>query len=373
LRYRRILLISLGNAVIIRQMVILPMLIGFYGNAEQAVARNAAYLAKVQSMSVQIEATSSSRPGNGKAFLLFKRPASIAFDLKWGDEDYSLRANKAKIIEIERNSRMYSVHEPTGGLLLPPLDLSRGIGLSFPGMLLQKGVASAIPPGARLKFVGSEKTGGILADRIRANYKTQVAEVTVDAWIDKSGALRRYDIQVVQAMSRFANSLQLSNYRINPKTFPGQYEMTLPIGYVPFVFDEEPLVIGPGKKLKIGKLADMGGKSFDLEKWLIGQKTLVVVAGKGCQPSLDLLKQLRSLAGTLRSLAIVPDRSVSVSASKVVIDAHGAAIESTSTPSTPLIALVDSRGVVRQVWLGFDKKNMESLSLEIRTVSAQVK
>lgn len=349
------------------------MLIALAGSAEQAVARNTAYMAKVQSMSVQVEATSSDRPGVGKATLLFKKPDSIAFDLKWGDEDYSLRANGKKILEVERNSKMYAEHEPTGMLRLPPLDLSRGVGLAMPGMLLQKGITSAMPPGAQLKMIGSETISGLKSDHIRANFKTQVAEVTIDAWIDQKGALRRYDIQVMQAMSRFVNSLKLSNYKVNPPTSPNQFTMGLPIGYVPFVFDTEPAVIGQGKKLKVEGLTGVNGKPFDLQKWLSGKKTLLVVAGKDCQPSRTLLANLKSISNGVRTVAIVPDRSLRPAASLVLIDAKGASLAATSTPSTPLIALLDSKGVVAQVWIGFNESSANQLASEIRTISAQVK
>lgn len=354
-------------------MVIVTMLIAASLSAQQVVARNTAYMAKVKSLSVQVEATSNARPGVGRAFLLFKKPDSIAFDLKWGDEDYSLRANAKSILEVERVSRMYSEHQPTGALRLPPLDLSRGVGLSLPGMLMQKGLASAIPPKAELKYVGSEREQGVTTDRVRAQYKTPVAEVTIDAWVDAQGALRRYDLEVVQAGSRFTNSLRLSNYRINPPTTPRQFAMGLPIGFVPFVFDEEPAVIGQGRPLRIAGLTTTDGKPFDLSKWLAGKKTLVAVLGKGCAPSAALLSSLKTLAGGLRTVVIAPDKSVRAPGSLLLVDPKGNALQATGTPSTPLIALIDSRGAVQQVWLGFDKKSLNELSFEIRTISAQIK
>lgn len=354
-------------------MVIVPMLLVFAGSADQAFARNAAFMSKVQSMSVQVEATSNERQGVGKAFLLIKKPNNIAFDLKWGDEDVSVRASAKTILEVERNSRLYSEHEPIGVLGLPPMNLSRGVRLSLPTALLRKDVKSMMPQGGTVKYLGSEKTGSVASDHIRAHSKLQMGEITVDVWIDGQGALRQYDIQVIQPMSRFVNSIKLSNYKVNPTTNPGQFTMALPLGYVPFVFDTEPLVISQGQKLKISNLVGLDGKPFDLVKWLVGKKTLMVVAGKECLPSQNLISNIAEVSGGVRTVAILQTGGKKTGAALTLLDLKGDALKSTSTPSTPLVILLDSKGVVGQVWIGFDKANIQQLAYEIRTVSAQLK
>jgi len=296
----------------------------------------------------------------------------MAFDLKWGDEDVSVRANVSKILEVERISSMYSEHEPTGVLGLPPMDLSRGVSLSLPSVLLRKDVKSGFPPSATVKYVGSEKTGGETCDHVRAISRTQMAEITVDVWIDSRGALRQYDIQIMQSMSRFVNSIKLSNYKANPSTNPSQFAMALPTGYVPFVFDTEPAVVSQGQKLKIGNLSGIDGKSFDLSAWLNGKKTLLVVAGKDCQPSKELISNLQAISGSIRTVVILPNSGMKANASLSLVDRTGAALTSLSTPSTPVVVLLDTKGIVGQVWLGFDKANIQQLASEIRTVSAQL-
>lgn len=354
-------------------MVIIPMLLGFAANAEQILARNTSYMSKVQSMSVKVDATSSRRPGKGKATLLFKKPNSIAFDLDWGSERFSVRANSKTVIEIERNSRMYSEHGPTGGLALPPSDLSAGLSLSFPGMLLRGGLRATLGKNAKTSYIGIEKIGGVAADHIRADISAQMAQITINAWIDSKGTLRKYDIAVSEAGSMFTNSLSFSDYKINLSTTPKDFTLKLPAGYVPYVFEEEPYVVQSGQKLNLGSLTFSNGKPFDLVKWLSGKPALLVVAGPDCQPSKEMLAALPELAGSLRTLAVVPNATSKPRSTLTLVDPKGQALANMRTPSSPIIVLVDSKGVVAQVWIGFSKTSESETAREIRAVSAQTK
>lgn len=354
-------------------MVILPMLVALSANVDQVIARNAAYLAKAQSLSVQVEATTNKRSGKGAGVLLFKRPSSIAFDLKWGGEDYLVRANSKTVIELEKSSRMYAEHEPTGILRLPAPELSSGMAFAFPGMLLSKSVGTQFALNSKKSYVGQEKVAGILTDHIRAESSTQMAKIKIDAWVDEQGALRRYDIDVAQPGASFHDSLLLSNYKINVKTTEQSFAKKPPVGYVPYVFDQESMVVQGGQKLKLTGLAGNDGKPFDLAKWLNGKKALVVIAGPTCKPSEEMLSHLNEFSGSLRTLAILPKQRSGLKSTLSLVDKKGAAASASRTPSLPVIILVDHKECVAQVWIGFDKANIQQLASEIRSISAQIK
>ncbi len=284
-----------------------------------------------------------------KAHLELKQPHFVSLRAQGDGDDFEFMVGKSGAIEIEHKTRQYCEVGPIGRVQFTNSTLS---GLSFRCVpyALMGDIGSIFQQ--RLS-VQSEKSGGKTVYKMSSPGPEVIAEI----WVTEAGLIQRYKHEFTDVSGRVKMDFKFSNHGA---FHPASINLEPPIGYRMTLLKRDTLPIQPGSEFPA---SGWSGKVLD------GKPTLFVVCAKECEITnrmgallSDLAKSSRVVVlsdnGNPRDLAKLPTYS----------SKQGSVFDRLNTPGSPTLYAVNAKGIVQQLWFGFDPK--EAVPLKDAILSA---
>lgn len=279
--------------------------------------------------------------------------------MKGPDLDYVGVATRNGSVELDYTSHTSDEHGYFGTIALSHSRLTTAVQL-FPFWTAAPSLQRIIPASARWNGAGRETVDGRPCEHLHTQFKTQMGEATIDAWIDDTGRPRRFS-----QVSRVEGMVERSGWRIlewEPARNLTAQTFTLPIpnGFVPFAL---PSTDGP---LETGNAFPLSGWSgVDLRRKLSPKGLLVAVLGTDSAPSAQALASLGRLRSTLPVVTLGDSANTGLKVDG--FDATGAAVRKLRVTATPLFVRLDGRGVIQTLWMGYDSEKAAKFEADVRS------
>jgi hypothetical protein len=339
-------------------------------DADMALTRFESLMRRVQTLQVEVESKHPSMSVPSSGTFTMQRPDRLAFESKWGEEDYSFVLKGSTALEKVRNERLYDEYVLNTGLSGPPSRISWAGPQAFPDMLVLGSLRRYSGP-SKFTFVGNEQIDGQTTQRIRVQFDSESTKYEADAWIDGEGKLLQFDQKITATEGSDRKFLAFRNYRINQPVPAPIFDFEFPDGFRPFALPrgEVPLMIGNQAPLKgwVGS----SGREEDLTPLTSKGGLLLVVADPDCAPSQAALKALeerkRELDGMGVQVAVLTHGKASMgSPFPTFYDPSGQSMNRLNPQGTPMFFLVDRKGMVAHLMQGFAPGSGPSMVAEIR-------
>ncbi|MEQ1935025.1 MAG: hypothetical protein ABL962_14290 [Fimbriimonadaceae bacterium] len=281
-----------------------------------------------------------------KGHFELKQPYNVSYRVQGDGDDFHFMIGPKGAIEIEHNSRQFSEIGPIYRVMFTNSTLSD---LSFrcvPYALL--GDMSQIF-GPKMA-VQQEKLNGKAIYKMSLNTKDNIADV----WVTDSGVVQRYTHEFTDVSGHIVLDFKFSNHGpFHEKSV----NLEPPTGYRMSVLKRETNPMQPGSK-------------FPTDGWsakvLNGQPSLVVFTSKECAATIKMATFLMDLAKTTRVVVLSDNGSPKGLASLPLIRSkQGSVFDRVNAPGSPTLFAVDAKGMVRQLWFGFDPKETSALKATI--------
>jgi hypothetical protein len=156
---------------------------------------------------------------------------------------------------------------------------------------------------------------------------------------------------------------KLTVQRALPKS---AFELEVPNGFEPFALDYTPGGIATGKPFPMSGWRK-SGRDAAIPK---SKPQLVAVLDEESEPSARVLPFLRTLGLPLTIISNATKPSLIPDA---YVDPTGQILRELDIQGTPMLYLLDSTGVIRGMWMGFDGAKSAELASEIKAVAGSAK
>lgn len=325
--------------------------------SDSGVDRYKRFMSGQSSYAVDLTITyNTSRPAKGS--LIVSKPGSIRFSVDWGPENYTYIQHRGEAIEFATNERHYQQYQVPIGLRIYPSAFSKELQeIAVPTELLQGDLRALAPGGA--KFTKKEGGGG--NETYTTTWNAEGGRMTLTATLGKDGRLVVLDssFRGVEGLMRIVRTY--SNYRLKPTLDDKTFDTNPPLGYTAYSVPLLSPRFSVGSRLTFGKWTSSDGKSVE-----DAVKGKLVIVREAESPLADGLN--RHLSG-----ADLPVGLVSLSLGRTGGDYRAPSLEvatALGSMGTPLLILMDDKGVVKRMWLGFDPDAGERLVTEIKDAIA---
>jgi hypothetical protein len=284
--------------------------------------------------------------GQARTLFLAKSPSGV----------YRASLKPSLIRETDETSKMYDEH-PYHGWSLQGLRLSPAATL-FPSWMAIPDLRKIAGAG-KWELKGYQVRDGIGFDRLHLRSEQNGAGVEMNVDVDSRGFIVGFDQDQWNPMGRMRRKWIVTNYRPRVSFTSSEIELPVPIGYMPFALDY------PQIGVVVGDMFPLKGWSRPLTP---KAKSLVVLYGEDCEPSRKALPWLQGLQKRM-PITYISDGSPKLVPS-ALSDRSGKLLEKLSYQATPTMYLLDEKGKVIGIWMGYDPAKAASVQKEIIEVAA---
>jgi hypothetical protein len=348
--------------------LLLPM-----NEVDLVLARNAGYMSKVKSLSVDFKVALVAPFVSGNGRLVYEFPRRTRFDVKLNPIDYSLAASEEGILEIERSTKYYMEDLEAEFVGVPASKISYGPQLGFPFVLLKKSVRAHLAENAQYTYQGQTTIGGQKVDKLQASWSTLDGSGSGVILIDSEGKLVMLDWKGTRMGRPTGDKMEFSNYAVNEAVPMSTFRMSVPSGFVPYSL---PALVYPpeiGAKVKLGVWNKAGAGKVDLDKELAGKPALLFVMDPACEASGRAAGLVEALGKSIRVVELLSDTAENVRVGRNRFYLGGEAIKTLSPPVTPTFYLLGPDGTLHRVWYGYDAERRKVLEDDMRAAIAELK
>ena len=322
----------------------------------------------------EVQSTSTLNGQSVKGLLVLDSQARLIYRATQGANSYTLSITPAGYREVEQASRMYEDFDYPGRVRLYASRLSP-LFKTLPNWLLGVNPSRLFPANSPVKVVGTETIDGKTCDKLQATSSGPMGSGVYDLSVAQSGLIYRYHSRVQTPNGLDEKEWTLSGYRTLSSFSPTEFSNPIPDGFVPFALPDH---YGP---VEIGKPLYLRGwfASKTKQPWnpKSGQAVLFVLTGADSLPCKRAVKALTGWASQIKSkgvdLAIGIDEVNQADAKGFLYDPDKRSLKEMGAPSTPMFYLVDGKGVVRNLWMGFDNDKADKFLSDLLAAIASLK
>lgn len=340
--------------------------------SDAAFARYKTAMKAMPSYEVQVQATDKRRL-NLTADLVIDGRKRMAFDAR-APYRYVLTLTPSEFREIDWSSKTYDVF-PYLGMVQPVASRVSDLPKAIPFWLEFPDLKMALPGGTSPQYAGKQMVGGETCDLVRVAFNNRIGKGTIELDFGSSGLLYRY-YSVVQGMGGQKEfEWVLKNYRPLRTIAASRFDPQIPDGFMPYGLPDHHLPPEVGKKPYLkGWVDSRSGKPWSAPH---GQPLLFVLTTKESTPNLNALSALKrwrsELAAKKIEVAVASD-SESVAGSKgLLYDPGRQSLSALDAPSTPMFFLLDSGGVLRNMWMGFSPAESQKMHGDLLKAVSELK
>jgi hypothetical protein len=336
------------------------LLLGQTGSADAVLRRFDQFMAKATAFSVAVSSEANGRH-LAETILKIQRPKNLSLVAKLSETEGVFILNANEGIEIFRRPEQYAVHPAIGKLYLPPLKMLPSLVHTVPHALIRGNSKDLFPPSVKPKFTGKETLGGVSTDVLSAHMKGNAGEFDMKYWIDSSGRILKTYLKSNGIQGSFTLEQRLSKYVVY-QTFPAStFSTQLPLGYSPFELERLPEPNYSGEPMPAVTLRSVSGQVGTLKSIAGGKNLLLVVCDPGFHANSELIRAMPTVAKRVPDSKVIyaTDRrdaasAKSLNAGDVYFDPTGKELAKLALPGTPTVYLIDKKGILIQMFVGFD-------------------
>lgn len=329
--------------------------------ADQVLDRYASFRQAHPNISVSYTATTQTGRVSGQALLSGGNRLYMAF--KAPGLDYESVMTPQRGLELDRKEKLYDEFPGRPRIEFSESRLTGAIEL-FPGWILVKDLKTLLPKTANFFGSGVDTVNSIPCDRVTAKLQEERASTTMEFSIDKQGVIRRVKLDQVSQMGVRKIEWQVSQMAGLTPTDEKRFNLTIPVGFVPYALPEERGPLGIDETFPTSGWAATAGGSLDIKAKLGAKGGLVAILGEESDPSKASLASLKALKGAV-PMVILSDAKRAVNGVDGY-DASGATLSRVSPPSTPLFVLLDKDAKIVQMWMGYDAAKAKAFETSVR-------
>lgn len=336
------------------------MILGQAPSADAVLKRLDQFLAKANTLSV-----SAKCKFNGKQIsvgtLRIDRPGRMNITAKFDGQEALFILNEQGGLEINRATGVYAEHPDFNQIYLPGFKTHGGLRYTVPAALIRGSAKGLFPSEIKPTVTPKVVINGVTTDLVSGRLKTDMADLEMKVWIDSEGRLIRYFSKESSVQGTRTVEQDMSGYSINQKLPDSVFSTKLPLGYSPFELSRADTGLSQGAPIPNVQLkAADGGKADSLKELIAGKNALVLFADPEYQANAALLQSIRGISSKIPDfkLVVISTRRDPASAKKIGTGAYydptGQEFAKLAIPGAPTMYLVDKKGVLTQMFFGFD-------------------
>jgi hypothetical protein len=287
------------------------------------------------------------------AALTVERGKRLLYRVKWLGHEYSVSSTEKSFVEIEYTNKVYDEREPIGYGLYDSR-ISGVLSATFPGFLLRVGL--------RRLMSNPKITSDSNGYYVTSHSTTMEGELDLQAWISPIGSLSRFHQTIKSSRGVGETDWVFTNYKRVAQPTLAMFATPLPLGFVPHALPEDPFPIQKNETLPLAGWTDPKKKQVvNLLRTLDGKTALVALLGKDSDPS---QRSMASIARLRKSIPVVV-LSEDPKQPEAYIDPSGYALAKLKHQATPTFWLIDGKGKVLKVWMGYDQDNATEFEKDV--------
>ncbi|MCW5942639.1 MAG: hypothetical protein KIS66_10435 [Fimbriimonadaceae bacterium] len=312
------------------------------------------------------------RKGYAAGKILIARPHRLYFSSKSASEDYEYVVNPRVLREVEHKQRVYDDLPFMGIALAPDSEIAVEPAYTFPEFVFAGDFSKLVPPGTKFESLPSQTIDGHRCERIKASYTAMMGSGVIEIAIDEAGRPWFYSHD---ARGQEGRRLMVFHFKAwDTKPMDAKlFEIPIKNGYVPRYLPYQPFPIPLDRPIPAVVWDSATGKT-DLGKTFAGKPYVLLVGAEGCSVSAAAAPFFTKRAVELRGkgfaiasgvLRATPSSKPYLAGTTAVFDRTGAANRVLQLGATPAVLMVDAKGVLRRMWMGYDRKNEARVRTEM--------
>lgn len=341
--------------------------------AIDAIDRFEAYMVAASRFETQFEASVPGNPFVGSCRLLWLRPADQLFSCKWQANDFEFRQNSKGWIELDKVAKQYAFGPPEP-ISQPTGVMSRITDYAYPAVLLSGSLTKYVNR-ETWQYRGEEIVNGVKSDRLFAKIQGG-DESRVEAWIDATGAMRRWHIVQERPAGIFDVQFDFKSVKSGVSIPSSAFDIEPPVEYMPRFLPtfDPPLSIGtkfPSGEwtdARTGKTiygTDVVGRNLMLVFFTAGDCDVSTSAEKAFQEATEIVVKKGGVAFEFIAGTAKPTLDQKASSRQLVRDESGAIAKAANITSTPTVLLVGRDGAIAWEWIGYDLAKPKALAVAL--------
>lgn len=337
------------------------LLLGQSPSAEAVINRYDQFLKKTNTVSVTVKGRVNGR-SFGTGALKVARPdrCSLVVKLQGGDATFVLNGERG--LEIDHPNLTYEEWDAYGKNYVPQFQLGTVLNFASPASLIQGSSRGMLPQGVPWQVKPKVTVNGVVTDMVSGKAKTEDGTIEVKAWIDASGKLIKFSSNSQSGRGILLVEQELSNYVINQKIPDTVFSTKWPVGYTPHRLHRGDFGLHqaePVPNVELRKASN--NEKVTLSSLISGANTMVVLTDPEFPSNAAMLKSVRELSSKIpdfRMVVVSVKRDVAsaqkIGVSDIYFDPTGASIKKLGVPGSPTMLLIDKKGKLAQMFMGFD-------------------
>ena len=344
--------------------------------SQDAEDRHAAYMAASKGVSVDFTVREASIRTVGRGRIEIQQPNMQKFTLNWGAEKFEFRHSRLGGISIRRDWKEYHESEAIPVNMAPPTMISGIADIGYPAII---GVPTlqVFSGNNAWEHQGTATVHGQKCDKLTISLDSQQNFGSHTVWIDQAGRVQRWNRVFQTQTSQIDIVMDFSNFSQSAPTDLRNYDMTLPIGFVP-----TQIPFTRTRTLSVAQMAVFGswmnartGKHDDVARLVDGVPVAIVFTDPDCEISQTIEPFLRRLRTRLKKeeCALIevslgrkkPDLTGKDKDRPVYWDRLGSIEKAYGTPGTPYFLLANEDGQLVRGWQGYSKATESEITKEL--------
>ncbi|CAN5446279.1 hypothetical protein BH11ARM1_BH11ARM1_12940 [soil metagenome] len=209
------------------------------------------------------------------------------------------------------------------------------------------------------KLVDSKSIGGVVCQGVHVELSPPGGAVKRTVYVDPKGNIRQFDVDSTARGTRIQESWVISGLTIVSAFPAATFGMQIPVGFVPYALPSTYGQLQEGGAFPMTGWRDSKGSAVNLKTLLKGKPGLIAFLD-GEQPSQGALLKLKSIQQSVPAIIIGLDGFKGAG-----ILADGGAFDKVRIPATPYFVLVDGKGLVTKMLMGFDPADPTRLGRDV--------
>jgi len=282
--------------------------------------------------------------------------------------DYEASVTPKQVLELDNNEKTYDEHPGDKQVYLPNSRLTEVVKI-FPSWLYAPDVRQLLPKNTPFILGSPETVGGQKCDHVIGKYEKGGGESgSLDAAIDSTGVVRR--IRIIHISLMGSSNIEWRFTSMKPSSVAGEkkFDLRTPLGYTPYALPDGGVPVSVGGTFPLSGWSSSNGP-LDMTAKLGSQGGLIAIFGEESEPSRAAQQAVAHLSKDLPTISLTDGKTAS--AAGVGFDPSGRLMQAVNPPATPFFALVDAKGKIRRLWMGFDAQKAAEFEADVRKSFAE--
>jgi len=305
--------------------------------------------------SYEVQVAFKSNHGQLKSNLILDGMKRLFYDATTTSGDrYTLSISPSGYREVERSQKTYDEYPYPGRIRLYSSRISP-ISETLPSWLLAGDLHNLIPNGSAVKLEGTETLNGEVCDKVMVVFRSRMGNADIQMSVAKSGLVYYYHSVINTPRGKEDDAWTFSRYKPLSNISEARFENRVPDGFTPHSISEHATPVEVDHKADLSGWVD--SKTGTVWNPAPGKPVLFVLTSAGSLPSdraVEAVKKWRSsFEASGAQVAIASDEATRSGAGGLLYNPSQKSVQALGAPSTPMLFLIDGKGMVRNLWMGF--------------------